>query len=80
MRLREKNEENQEKRMIFLIGLIVAAVIVMIMMKIARPKVGSKGTTPAKRCPDCGLPKGRCQRLKRDAETAKAFRGSVRKK
>lgn len=67
----------------WVIFLIIALVIVFVMMRLAGRRgrlVGSRGYVPVKTCGECGHPRGKCQHLRRRAESATAFRGSVRKK
>jgi hypothetical protein len=71
--------------MIFILGLILASIIVVIMMKRAGRRgglIGTRGVSSVRMCPDekCGLPAGKCQHLRRQAEGTAAFRGSIRKK
>jgi hypothetical protein len=69
----------------WVIFLIVASVIVVIMMRRAGRRgrlVRSKGMRPARACPDprCGLPAGKCQHMRRQAEHAAGFLGPLKKK
>lgn len=66
--------------MIFAIGVIVASIIVVIMMRRAGRRgrlVHKKGTIPVRMCPDprCGLPAGKCQHRRREAERATGILG-----
>lgn len=59
----------------WVIFVIIASLIVIIAMRLAGHKgrlSGSRGVKSARMCPDprCGLPAGKCQHLRRQAERA----------
>lgn len=60
----------------WLVFLVMVIIVVFALMRLLRPKIRTRGTSPVRMC-ECGEPRGRCRHRTRQSETAGSFQGSL---
>jgi hypothetical protein len=60
----------------WLVFLVIVVIAILVLMRLSRPKIRTRGTSPVRMC-DCGQPRGKCRHDTRNAETWSSFGGSL---
>ena len=79
--LSSQEKEGIRSNMGWVVFLVISATVILVLMKYAgsnrraQKAIKGKGRSPVKICDECGLPRGKCQEMKRRAEHPKGFSG-----